>query len=60
MKQVVGFENPQPKDSRKQEKIKYTPSQRINDKMSDDQKRGVQMWNLMRQTLLDNGLMEEK
>ncbi len=41
-------------------KIPYIPSQRITDKMTDDQKRGVQMWNMMRQALLDNGLMETK
>lgn len=41
-------------------KIPYVPSQRMGDKMSDAQKEGVRVWNLMRQTLIDNGLMEEK
>jgi hypothetical protein len=41
-------------------KIPYVATQRQNDKMTDSQKEGVRVWNLMVQTLRDNGLMEEK
>ena len=41
-------------------KIPYVPQQKSSDDMTDAQKEGVRVWNLMRKTLLDNGLMEEK
>jgi len=41
-------------------KIPYVPQQKTSDDMTDAQKEGVRVWNLMRKTLLDNGLMEEK
>lgn len=42
------------------EKIPYVAAQRTNDKMSDSQKEGVRVWNLMVSTLRENGLMEDK
>lgn len=41
-------------------KLPYIPAQRMSDKMSDDQKRGVQMWNMMRQRLIDTDQMDDK
>lgn len=41
-------------------KIPYVALQRANDKMTDSQKEGVRVWNLMVETLQDNGLMEKK
>lgn len=42
------------------EKIPYVPAQRMTEKMTAAQKEGVRIWNLMRDTLLKHGLMEEK
>lgn len=39
------------------EKIEYIQMTRST---SDNDKESVRMWNLMRKTLLDNGLMREK
>lgn len=41
-------------------KIQHIPSQRTNDKMDAAAKEGVKLWNLMVNTLRDNGLMEDK
>lgn len=41
-------------------KIAHVPMQRSSDSMSASEKEGVRVWNLMRKTLLDNGLMEDK
>ncbi|WP_157764415.1 hypothetical protein [Paenibacillus riograndensis] len=41
-------------------KIQHIPLQRTNDKMDAAGKEGVKLWNLMVNTLRDNGLMEEK
>lgn len=42
------------------DKITYVKPQRTSDSMTAGQKEGVRVWNLMRQTLLDHGLMEDK
>ena len=42
------------------DKLPFIAAQRQTDKMTDDQKRGVQLWNMMRQRLIDTGQMEEK
>ncbi|MBY9081200.1 hypothetical protein KIH86_23925 [Paenibacillus sp. HN-1] len=41
-------------------KIQHIALQRTNDKMDAAAKEGVKLWNLMVNTLRDNGLMEEK
>lgn len=41
-------------------KVPYVALQRTNDKMTDSQKEGVRVWNLMVRTLQENGLMEER
>lgn len=41
-------------------KVPYVPLQRVNDKMPDDQKEGIRLWNMMVNTLRDNGLMDDK
>jgi len=42
------------------EKIPYVALQRANDNMTESQKEGVRVWNLMVKTLRDSGLMEDK
>lgn len=42
------------------DKVPYVALQRANDKMSDSQKEGVRVWNLMVNTLRENNLMEDK
>jgi len=42
------------------ERVEYIPLTRSSDKMNDEQKESVRLWNLMVKTLRDNGLMEEK
>lgn len=42
------------------EKIQYIPLQRQSEKMDAAAKEGVKLWNLMVNTLRDNGLMEDK
>lgn len=41
-------------------KVPYTPKQRTTDSMTDGQKEGVKLWNLMVDVLKENGLMEDK
>lgn len=40
-------------------KIPYVDAQEVNDKMTKGQKEGIRVWNMMRDTLLAAGLMEE-
>ena len=42
------------------EKIPYIPQQKSNENMTDGQKEFIRQYNLMRTTLLNNGLMEKK
>ncbi|MOA67090.1 hypothetical protein D3C78_1941080 [compost metagenome] len=46
--------------TRTSKKIPYVATQRMNDKMDNSQKEGVRVWNLMVNTLRENGLMEDK
>jgi uncharacterized protein YycO len=41
-------------------KIPYVALQRQNDNMTESQKEGVRVWNLMVKTLRDNSLIEDK
>jgi hypothetical protein len=51
---------PPRKPAAKTEKIPYIPQTRASEKSTDAEKESVRLWNLMRKTLLDNGLMEDK
>lgn len=42
------------------EKIPHIKSQRVSANMTDSQKEGVRLWNLMQSTLINNNLMEPK
>lgn len=42
------------------EKIQYIPQLKSNDQMTEGQKQTVTNYNLMRNTLIKNGLMNEK
>lgn len=42
------------------EKIPHIKSQRVTANMTESQKEGVRLWNLMQSTLLNNSLMETK
>lgn len=48
-------DSPEPK-----RKVPYTLKQRVTDSMTDNQKEGVKLWNLMIDVLKENSLMEEK
>lgn len=41
-------------------KIEYIPLMRNNPKSSNEEKESVRLWNLMVNTLRENGLMKEK
>lgn len=60
MKQIIGFAGQSEQPKRIVAKHPYVPAQRINDTLSDAQKRGAQLYNSMRQMLIDHNLMEEK
>lgn len=42
------------------QKIQYIPLKRSSDKLSDAEKEENKLWNLMVNTLRNNGLMEDK
>jgi len=48
------------RQEKRAKKIPHVPAQQENEKMTKAQKEGVRLWNLMRDTLLENGLMEDK
>ncbi|MCM3130948.1 hypothetical protein ACFQ3J_00390 [Paenibacillus provencensis] len=42
------------------DKIEYVPTMRNNPKATDAERESTRLWNLMVNTLRDNGLMKEK
>lgn len=44
----------------KKEKLPFVPKLDISDKMKDSQKTFAEQYNLMRKTLMDNGLMNKR
>jgi hypothetical protein len=57
MEQRVGFESGGQADKPKHP---YVALQRINDKMNDSEKAGINMWNSMVNWIRSKGEMEEK
>lgn len=49
-----------PSKKEQKNKLPYVALQRIKSDMTDSQKRGAEIWNLMVNTLIENDLMHEK